>query len=56
MTKADRPASTRTVSHGAAQLPAYSFDPIMDQTINACNRHWTDLFFVSAVSWVDIDG
>ena len=36
MTRADRPASARRVVHSGAQLPAFSFDPIMEEAIRAC--------------------
>ena len=36
MTRADRPASARRVVHGGSQLPAFSFDPIMEEAIRAC--------------------
>ena len=38
MTRADRPASARRVVHDGAQLPAFSFDPIMEEAIRACGQ------------------
>ena len=55
LTKADKPASKRRVVDGGAQLPACTFDPILNSAIDACNKHWTDLFFVAGNSWCDID-
>ena len=55
MTRTDRPASARRVVHGGAQIPAFSFDPIMKEAICACGQEWTKMFFVPGTSWVDID-
>ena len=54
MTKADVPPSVRKVIHGSSQIPAFSFDPIMDKAIRACTDEWK-MFFVMGSSWVDID-
>ena len=37
--EADKPASKRPVGDGGAQLPACLFDPILQETIDACNKH-----------------
>jgi len=41
MTKADKPASSHKVVQGGAQLPAFSFDPIMTEAFDVCNKEWT---------------
>ena len=55
LTKADRPPSDRTVVDGGAQLPACSFDPIIQEAINTLNKHLTWMFFVAGTSWADLD-
>ena len=55
LTKSDQPASSRKVIDGAAQLPACSFDPIIQDAIDALNKHLTWLFFVRGNSWADVD-
>lgn len=55
MTKADKPASKRSALHGATQLPSFSFDPIVDEAIDAFNKESTKTYFVPGVTWVDID-
>ena len=55
LTKADKPPSKRKIVDGGAQLPACSFDSIISDAIDACNKQWTDLFFVAGSSWADID-
>ena len=54
MTWADRPASALRVVHGGSQLPAFSFDPIMEEAIRACGQEWTNMFLVPGTSWADI--
>ena len=51
LTKADIPPSKRKVADGGQQLPAGSFDPIIKDAV----KHWTSMFFLSGVSWADID-
>jgi hypothetical protein len=55
MTKADRPASRRKVIHGGAQLPAYSFDPLMVEAYQCCNKEWVKLCYVPGVTNADLD-
>ena len=54
MTKADMPASKRSVP-GGSNLPAFTFDPILNEGIRACNDHWRDTFFLLGVTWADLD-
>ena len=54
MTKADMPASKWLVT-GGSNLPAFTFDPILNEAVRACSDYWRDLFFLLGVSWEDLD-
>ncbi len=54
LTKADQPASNWKVSNGA-QLPADTFDPTIQYSIDSLNKHLTLLLFISGVRWANID-
>ena len=55
MTRADKPASHRKVIEGGAQLPAYSFDPFLEEAFASCSKEWVDLCFVKGVTNFDLD-
>ena len=55
VTKADVPASSRKVDVNVARQPSFSIDPIVVDFIGVLNRHWCHIFFVSMVTWVDLD-
>ena len=39
VSKADKMASSQRVTHRDTQLPAFSFDPIMDDVIHCCEKN-----------------
>jgi hypothetical protein len=43
------------VINGGAQLPAYTFDPLMMEAFESFNKEWTKLCFVQGVTNVDLD-
>ena len=55
ITKADIPASLRTVSTSVACIPTFAIDPIFSNFILNINRLWSGLFFHAGVSWADLD-
>ena len=54
LSKADVPFYKRPV-HEGARAPANTFDPVIAEGIEECNKLWTSLFFVSMVSACDLD-
>ena len=55
MTRADIPASSRNPQGTEAAPVAFTFDPIMKEMIDAINKEWTDMFFVSGESYSSMD-
>ena len=55
MKRADKPVSHRKVIEGGAQLPAYCFDPFLEDAFASCSKGWVDLCFVKGVTNVDLD-
>ena len=55
MFRTDKPPSTRKTVYGVANLPPFTFDPIVDNVISSINKLWVKLFFSPDVTWVDLD-
>ena len=55
ITKADIPASSRKVDLNIARHPSFSMDPILLDFIGVLNKHWCNMFYVSMITWVDLD-
>ncbi len=55
LTKADVPPSDRQVVGGGSKQFGNTFDPILEEVIDACNKHWTHSYYVSGVSKMDVD-
>ena len=55
ITKVDVPASSRKVDVNTARHPSFTMDPIVLNFISVLNRHWCTMFFISMVTWVDLN-
>ena len=53
--KADVPASSRKVDINIGRYPSSSMDTIVLDFIRFLHRHWWNIFFVSMITWVDLN-
>ena len=55
LSNADKPASKHCNADDGATLLAKTFDPIIMEVIEACNKEWTGIFHVQGTTWVSFD-
>jgi hypothetical protein len=48
-------AADAPVSDRADSIPVFTFDPLMTEVLDACQKHWVEMFFLPGTSWLDLD-